>query len=415
MRLLRVERRSFSGGGANWTNNWPADGTIPPNWWGATTNASGQAVNQDSALRLTAVWACVSLVSDYIAGLPVQLVTPDGKGGVRQLPTPDLLVDPWPGMTRFEWFFQMQSSLMLRGNAYGLKHDFDSRGYPHMIQPLNPDKVAVRFGRGGQLEYQYDNKSIPAEEMFHQRAFFPCGTAKGLSPIESFAGMLGVQLAVEEFGAQWFGDGAHPTSVLQYDGPVNSDQAKTVKQRIMEAFRGNREPLVLGDGAKWVPIQVNPNESQFLETMKFGVNQVARIFRVPSEMVGGSADGSAVTYANTESRDLTLQTYGIMPWTERWGQSLTPLVGPRPSYIRFDLEAKLRADTASLYQAIKTGITGGFLCADDGRHKLGLDDVPDGLGKQFLWPPDAKKFPDTEADPLILGDEQQGVAPTVPN
>jgi HK97 family phage portal protein len=405
--LFRPERRAVLAGAGNGTTF--ADGSIPPPWWMGNVNASGQSVDGSNSLAIPAVWDCISLVSDYVAGLPVSLQAADPAGGFQTMPVPDLLRDPWPEWTPYEWKFAMQASLMFGGNAYGHMSDFDGAGYPRMIQPVDATKVIVRRAKDKPVEYLFDRVRIPTQEVFHLRNFVLPGALVGFSPIEVHAMTLGIQLAAEKFGAEFFAADGHPTAVLQSDLPVDEKQANKIKARILAKLSGSREPIILGAGTKWVPIQIAPNESQFLETMKFGVNQVCRIFHVPAEMVGGAADGSSVTYANIESRDLTFQTYGVMPWTERWSQSLTALI-PGTNQVRFDLDARLRADMVARYQAYAVGLRAGFLSADEPRNKEGMADIPDDLGKQFLWPPYSNKFQATEADQTIVG-EPEGTPP----
>lgn len=417
MSITRRESRSFSGG-AFLGNNWGqyADGRIPPPTWqgpGAYTS-SGQVVNQDSALRIAQVWACVQLVSDYIAGLPVATVTKQSDGEVvRNGQQPPLLAQPWPEFTQYEWFFAMHASLMLRGNAFGRKMDFDTRGYPRMIQPVSVDRVGVARVKG-ELSYKFGNETVPTDEVFHLRAFTIPGHDTGLSVVENFARTMGLNIAAEDFVARFFGDGAHPTAVLESDQTISSDQAETILARIRKKFAwGNREPAVLGAGTKWTQIQVSPGETQFLEAIHATDMQIAKMFGlgVCPELVGTNTTGQNITYANKESRDLDLQTYGIMPWTERWTQALTPLVPARPSIVAFDLDAKLKVDTKTRYEANAISMRSGWASANDINRKEGNPPLPGEDGDRYNWPPYNVK---NEADAQALADDPalaEAVAP----
>lgn len=396
-----LEKRVWSGGGANWGPY--ADGTIPPNWWNGPgmIGSSGQTVNADSALRIATVWACIQLVADYIAMLPVTTATPKPDGEiVKAGQVPPLLAQPWPEITQYEWFFQMQASLMLRGNAYGRKMDFDSLGYPRMIQPIGAEQVKVTR-ENGQLTYKFGNKDVRRDEVFHLRAFTLPGKDTGLSPIENFAQTMGVNLAAEDFAAHWFGDGAHPTGVLESAEKIDKGQADTILNRLRAKFAGgNREPIILGAGTTWKQIQVAPNESQFLDTIRAGDIQIAKIFGLGAapELVGSGISGSNITYANVEGRSLDLQTYGIMPWTTRWSQALTPLVPHAASFVQFDLDALLKVDSQARWNTHMMGMRAGVYCADDVRHKEGLAPLPNDDGKQFNWPPYNVKNEETAAE-----------------
>jgi HK97 family phage portal protein len=367
-----------------------ADGTIPPNTWTGSTNSSGQSVTPDSALRIATVWACVQLVSDYIAGMDVATVTkkPDGEV-TRNGQQPPLLAQPWPEFTQYEWFFALQASLMLRGNAFGRKMDFDSRGYPRMIQPISADQVGVARVKG-ELSYKFGNEKVSTDEVFHLRAFTIPGHDTGLSPIVNFARTMGINLAAEDYIARFFGDGAHPTAVLESDQTIDKTQADTLLDRIRRKFMGgSREPIVLGAGTKWTQIQVSPAETQFLETIRATDIQIAKVFGlgVAPELVAASISGQNITYANVESRGIDLQTFGIMPWTTRWAQALTPLVPAKPSVVAFDLEAKLKVDTLTRTQADSIAMRSGWKSADDVRRPIGLPPIPDDAGAQYNWPP----------------------------
>jgi HK97 family phage portal protein len=386
--ITRREQRTFAGSGAYWGPY--ADGRIPPNWWQPGGTPSGLAVNQGSALRISTVWGCVQLVADYIAGLDVATVTKKSDGEVvRNGQQPSLLADPWPEVTQYEWFFAMQASLMLRGNAFGRKLDFDSRGYPRMIQPVSADSVGVARVKG-ELAYKFNNEIVPNDEVFHLRAFTIPGKDTGLSPIEYAATTMGVNLAAEDYIARFFGDGAHPTAVLQSDQQIDKVQAETILSRIRAKFAGgSREPIVLGAGATWHQVQVSPGETQFLDAIRATDVQIARFMGlgVCPELVAAGVSGQNITYANVESRSLDLQTYGIMPWTTRWSQALTPLVPARPSVVAFDLDGKLKVDAATRWNTYSIGMRSGVYCADEPRKKEGLPPLPNDEGKRFNWPP----------------------------
>jgi HK97 family phage portal protein len=241
-----------------------------------------------------------------------------------------------------------------------------------MIQPVSADHVVVRRV-GGKLVYKFGGDIVPTDEVFHLRAFTISGKDTGLSPIENFAQTMGVNLAAEDFAARFFGDGGHPTAVLESDQPISKEQSETILGRIRAKFMGgSREPMVLGAGTHWKPIQVAPNESQFLDTIRAGDIQIAKIFGlgVCPELVASGISGSNITYANVESRSLDLQTYAIMPWCVRWEQALTPLVPSRPSYVAFDLDARLRVDSSTRWNGYMIGMRAGVLS-----------------GQQTNWPP----------------------------
>ena len=347
---------------------------------------AGESVTPDAAMRLSAVWRCVNLLAATVSGMPVDVYR-DIKGQrspVEQVPP--IVDNPSRVVTAREWRYQAMVSLLLRGNAYGLILAKDSLGFPTMVEWLDPDSVGVHQPSAIHLPtYRVNGVETPASDIIHLRRFLMPGSAIGLSPIEYAAQGLGVALAAERFGGQWFADGAHPTAVLETDHTVSEEQAKSIKARVIAATKRNRQPLVLGQGIKLRPWQVSANEAQFLETHKASVNDIARWFGVPAEMIGGAAEGSSLTYATLEGRDLTLLKYTVDDYLkvfeDMWGSSL-----PKPVAARFNAGSLLRTDIKSRYEAHAIALAYHFRTIDEVR---ALEDLPPlNNGEQF--PPATK-------------------------
>lgn len=337
------------------------------------TSHAGPLVTPDSSMRLMAVWACVRLLADLVSSMPLDVIR-ERAGRKEEIPVPQVLVEPTPGVPRCEWIYGAMSSLLLRGNAYGLVVDRDRNGRPSQVWLLNPDDVIVRqTSRYGPLSYRLLSEDVSPADMWHVRAFTTPGAAVGMSPIAYARQAIGLGLAAEEFGARFFGDGAHPTAVVESDQAVTNEQAGELKQRIMQAVHGRREVAVLGAGAKWKTIQVSPDESQFLETQRWTVNQIARLFGVPPEFVGVAPETrGSVTYANREQRAQDLLTFSVLPWLVRLEAALS-LWTPAGQQVRFNAAGVLRADLASRYEAHAIGIQNGFLTRNEAR---ALEDLP---------------------------------------
>lgn len=332
---------------------------------GAGTYA-GALVSPDSAMRLAAVWACVRLLADIVSSLPVDCYrrTPDGD---VEIDPPALLQRPsalvgWTG-----WIYQAMVSLLLRGNVFGLVTE-TAAGLPSRIEILSPDDVTVTQRRPlDPVEFRWRGSLLPADRMWHVPAFLMPGVPVGLSPVAYARQTIGLGLSSEEFGARWFGDGAHPTGTLSTDQQVTGEQAEIVKQRFIDSTSSSRAPVVLGAGLKWEPIQVSPDESQFLDTQRWTVTQICRVFGVPPEMVGAAPDGSgSLTYANREQRSMDLLQYTVQPWLTRLEEAISALL-PRPRRIKFCVDALLRADLKTRYEAHKLGIDAGFLTPNEAR------------------------------------------------
>jgi HK97 family phage portal protein len=336
------------------------------------------------------VWACVDLLSELVSTLPVDEFRRVDGGPAVALPPSMLLTDPAGDGSGFEvWCRQVMTSLLLRGNAFGLVSELDDSMWPTRLNVLHPDRVSLRRELNfGEVVWLVDNKPVdkwPAGPLWHLQAYSSPGSPVGLSPIRYAAETIGLGLATRKFGAQWFGDGAHPTAVLESEYPIDEEQAKVLKQRVYDALHGGRGALIMGAGTTLKPMQVSPDESQFLETTQANVADVARYFRVPPETIGGkAADG--LTYANQEQRGIALLTYTLNPWLVRLERSLSRLRA-RPRFVKFNADALLRVDLLSRYKAHDISIRGGFASPDERRRLEDLPPIPGGKGAQFLWPP----------------------------
>lgn len=354
------------------------------------SSSAGPIVGPDQALRLGAVWRSVNLIADLVAGFPVDAYRKQGRVRVP-VETPPLLTDPAPETLDLDWRRGVVVSWLLRGNAAGIVAATDRLGYPTVIELAHPDELTIRRERG---RYRYrlagqDRELYPRGDLWHVPAFTVPGSRIGLSPITYAADSIGLGLAVRQFGAEWFRDGAHPTSVVTTEQEVSQDLARLIKSRIVEATRGNREPAVLGAGLEWKQIQIAPEESQFLETTRANVADVARYFGVPPELIGGESGGS-LTYANVEQRGLDLLTYTISAWVLRLEGSLTRLL-PRGQFVKCNVDSLLRTSLLDRYRAHQVAIQTGWRSRDEVRALEDEPPIPDDpdpkIGSEFLWPP----------------------------
>lgn len=355
---------------------------------------AGVPVDDDQAMRLGAVWGCVDLLAELVSTLPVDEYR--RTNGVSQATSSRFIEDPAGDGTGSEvWLRQFMTSELLRGNTFGFVTSIDESMWPSAIELLHPDRVTLRRNlQQGPVTWLLDGKEIdrwPAGPLWHVPAYCVAGSPAGMSPITYAAQTIGVGLAAQKFGAQWFGDGAHPTATLESDQYIGEDDAKLLKTRIMAALDGGRAPIVLGQGTKLNPIQVSPEESQFLETMKANADDIARFFfrRPPGE-------GGEITYANVEARSIDLLTYTLSGWLVRIERALSR-IRPRGRYVKFNADALLRVDTKTRYEAHTMAIRSGMASPDERRSLEDQPPIPSGAGAQYLWPPYATKS-DTEGD-----------------
>lgn len=358
----------------------------------ARTDA-GVTVTERTALQLSAVWACVSLITDLIASMPMDTYAKGRLGvpvAVQDQNLPNIVVSPsLRGLTRREWTAQALHGGLMRGNAFGVVVA-DRNGFADAAEWVAYDEMSVEeINSLAPPRYRLSGQSIPMDKVLHLRSNLVPGSVVGLSPIELQAQTLGIGLAAQKFGAQWFGQGAHPSALLTTEHPLKPEQADLMKVRWIAALKGKREPAVMGAGIKYTPVQVTPNESQFLETIQANVADIARIFKVPVELIGGAAEGSSVTYANREERGLDLLAFTIQPWMTKLEDLISGLLPPG-MFVKFNVDAMLRVDLITRFQAHAIALQNHFETLDEVR---ALENrAPLNNGEQFAPEGTLQKF-----------------------
>lgn len=305
----------------------------------------------EASLQKVAVWSAVDMIASLTSILPIDVY--EGTGAARrELPLPKVLEDPsGEGYGTADWVYQYMLSLLLRGNTNGRVAARDRLGNPTQIVLHHPDTVqGWRDAKSGLPQWRVGGETVPAEEMWHQRAYTVPGRLMGLSPVAFHATTIGLGIAAERFGQQWFDEGAHPSGLLVSDQALNKEQARTAKERFMASLRGTREPVVLGQGWKFQAIQVAPNESQFLETQQYTSAECARIYGPGIAEVLGYETGGSMTYANVEQRSLDLLTYSLDRWLVRTERMFTALL-PAGQYVKVNRKALARTDLLTRFRA----------------------------------------------------------------
>lgn len=354
---------------------------------------AGPSVNEDNAMRSSAVYACIRIISESIASLPLVLYKQQGRNKKRATTHPlyPILHDlANPEMTAFEWRELMMAHTLLRGNGYSEK-DFDNFGVVRALWPLRPDKMeGVRRGNAG-LEYLYrlpDNtlRVIPAYRIHHIKGLGD--GIVGYSPIMQAAKQaIGLSLAAEEYGARFYGNGARPGLIVRHPAKLSEGAAK----RLKESFAADHQGLsnahrtkILEEGMDVTTIGIPNNEAQFLETRKFQVTEIARIYRVPPHML---ADLDRATFSNIEQQSLSFVTQTLMPWFVRHEQAiyrdLLSETERKSLFAKYVVAGMLRGDTATRYQAYTTAINTGFMTRNEARELEDLNPL-EGLDEPLL-------------------------------
>lgn len=363
--------------------------------FGRTT--SGKPVNERTAMQTTAVYACVRILSEAVASLPLHVYeyqTDGGKKLVHDHPLYYLLHDePNPEMTSFVFRETLMSHLLIWGNAYA-QIVRDGAGRVLGLYPLLPDKMDVQRDDRGSIYYVYSRNSdenpmfkdygnirLKAEEVLHIPGLGFDGLI-GYSPIAIAKNAVGMTLACEEYGASFFANGANPGGVLEHPG-VLKDPSK-VRESWNAVYRGvnNAHKIaVLEEGMKYQQIGIPPEEAQFLETRKFQINEIARLYRIPPHMVG---DLEKSSFSNIEQQSLEFVKYTLDPWVIRWEQSLQKallLPGEKNKYfIKLNVDGLLRGDYESRMNGYATGRQNGWFSANDIREMENMNPIPDEEG-----------------------------------
>ena len=356
------------------------------------SSTSGKRVNERSAMQMTAVYSCVRILSEAVAGLPLHLYQYTDKSSKEKAvdnPLYFLLHDePNTEMTSFVFRETLMTHLLLWGNAYS-QIIRNGKGEVMGLYPLMPDRMTVNRDEKGRLYYEYMVSSDDAKtlkdgtvrlspyDVLHIPGLGFDGLV-GYSPIAMAKNAIGMAIACEEYGAKFFANGAAPGGVLEHPGTIKDPQR--VRESWQSTFGGSgnaNKIAVLEEGMKYTPIGISPEQAQFLETRKFQINEIARIFRVPPHMVG---DLEKSSFSNIEQQSLEFVKYTLEPWLVRWEQAMQRALIPQDDkskyFIKFNVDGLLRGDYQSRMQGYATARQNGWMSANDIRELENLDRIP---------------------------------------
>lgn len=356
-------------------------------YFGHTT--SGKAVTERSAMQITAVYACVRVLAEAVAGLPLHLFRLKGNAGKEKATDISLYFllhdEPNPEMTSFVFRETLMCHLLLWGNAYA-QIIRNGKGEVVALYPLMANKMTVDRDENGTLYYEYQvSKSdaptlkngrvrLSPSEVLHIPGLGFDGLV-GYSPIAMAKNALGMAMATEEYGAAFFKNGANPSGILSMPGVVKDPEK--IRQSWEQGFGGSQNSnkvAILEEGMTYTPISISPEAAQFLETRKFQIDEIARIFRVPPHMIG---DLEHATFSNIEHQSLEFMTYTLRPWLVRFEESMQRsllLPEQKKDYlIRFNVDGILRGDYESRMRGYATGIQNGIFSVNDVRRLEDMD------------------------------------------
>ena len=345
-------------------------------------------------MQIATVYACVRLLAETVAGLPLHLyrftdADEKGKEKAKDHPLYRILYrQPNPEMTSFSFREVMMTHLLLWGNCYA-QIIRDGKNGILGLYPLLPENVEVDRNEKGQIYYIYhaytdekpgeNNKDIyfRRDEIFHVPGLGFNGLV-GFSPIAMMKNALGTTLAVEKYGSAFFRNGAQPSGVLEHPGVLkNPEKIREAWSDVYGGPNNAHKVAVLEEGMSYKAISLPPEDSQFLSTRQFGVNEICRIFRVPPHMV---QDLEHATFSNIEHQSIDFVVHTLTPWLVRFEQAIMKdLLLPDEQdalFPKFNVDGLLRGDYQSRMQGYATGISNGFMSPNDVRRLEQLDTIP---------------------------------------
>lgn len=346
-------------------------------------SSSGVNVDELRSLQTSAVYACVKILAETVASLPLHLYK-RGKDGKNEWATEHplfycLYESPNDEMTSFEFRETMMTSLLLWGNAYA--RIIRKQGHVTELWFLKPQNMVVeRDSQSHKLKYTYSddikNETFvyKPSQIMHIKGLSVDGVL-GLSPIAQAREAVGLALATEQYGAKFFGNGARPGGVLEHPGILKDpEKLRDSWNKVYQGTQNSHKVAVLEEGMKYHSIGIAPEDAQFLETRKYQVNEICRIFRVPPHLVG---DLERATFSNIEHQSIEFVQHTIRPWLVRWEQAISRSLLDETEctlyFAKFNVDGLLRGDYKSRMQGYAIGRQNGWLSANDIRR---LEDMP---------------------------------------
>ena len=374
----QVEQRTI--GGVPWL-------PYVPFGQGGPVHPSKYHIGQEHALRLAPMYAAVKLLADGVASLPLKIYRQvDGK----KLPWtgPSLFDQPAPGTLYYDWMFQGMSSLLLHGNALGYITSRDGFGFPQQIVWLPPEHCDIiddqtqDFANPVRARYFYFGRQMDVADLLHVRAMTLAGHTAALSPLGAFKALIEGGLDQQEYSKLWFANGGYPPGIFKNtELEVDADMSRAIRGTLTETLR-RRQPLVFGRDWEFNPVNVPPEEAQFVETVRLTATEFASIYQVPPEKIGGSR-GDSMTYSSTEQNTNDLISWSLRPWLRRWENAFFQIL-PQARFVKFDVDDLVRVDQATRYANYKIARDTGWLLNSEIRDEEDRSPLKGGIGTETL-------------------------------
>lgn len=311
-------------------------------------------VTTDTALRHSAVWACIRLRANLISTFPVDVYR-KVLGISVEVTKPTILVTPGGERVDIqEWLYSTQVDLDRVGNCFGLITERDGLGFPARIdlQPANQCTVIMRDGK---LKYRIAGVEYNPDLVWHEKQYTVAGLPFGLSPVAYAAWSIGEYLSIQDFATNWFGTGGIPKAHLKNsEKTLTFNQSEEIKLRYKESVT-NGDVWVTGNDWTFEPIAMEAEGQNWIDAKQFGIQDTARFFDCPGDLIDAMVSGSSITYANIAERNLQFLIYHLGPAIARREAGLNRLL-PKPRFMKLNTSSLLRMDDKNRALAFKTQI-----------------------------------------------------------
>jgi HK97 family phage portal protein len=381
----RAESRAI--GGVPWRLR-PWDSPFWKFSQGGPLHPARQFFGVDEALGLPALYSCVRLLADSLASLPIKtyMKQPTGAGPTIRYSGPSIFDKPSVSGTVYDWMFQCMTSLLLQGNAWGLITGRDGYGFPTGIEWISPEDVCViddelqPWNPLRSTIYVY-GRQMGRDELFHIKAFSVPGRTEGISPLRAFALTVTSGLEAERYGTDWYKSGGFPPGTFQNNEiEIDAAQAAEIRSALVSSLR-RREPLVYGRDWDYKPVVVPPSESQFLQATQMNATQIAAVYGLPPDRVGGNR-GDSLTYNTVEMSTLQI-IEALRPWLVRLETAFFDII-PANRYVRFNTDALLKTDLRTRTEIYAQQRAFGMKTVDEIRDEEDLPPMPGQAGGEVI-------------------------------
>jgi len=344
-------------------------------------NYTGEIVTELTALAHSAVISAVTILADSIAAMPLEL-TRTRAGRIEKLPTPSVLQRPNDRQNMFEFVHQTMATLALHGNAY-IYAPQGANGLPLEMRNIHPKAISrITSSDTGEMIYEMGKQEYSSKDIRSIHWLILPNQLRGVSPIETMRNTVGMGIAMDRFLAQFYGEGATPSSVLETDGALTPDQARQIRDSWEESHYKHRKPAVLQGGLKWRPITTSAADMQMLEHKESIIRDIARVYRIPLHLIIGTG-GDSQTYQNLEAVGSAFYQYTLLGWVRRLETAFSEML-PINQQVRFNASEFLRADLMTRVKAQQTQILSGTLTPNEAR-EIENREPYDG-GNEFVAP-----------------------------